>query len=50
MAEEIKETNVMVIPFGNGVERMLDNKNTKCEIKNIDFNRHSVKDIVKGTL
>ncbi len=29
---------------------MLDNINTKCEIKYLDFNRNSLKDIVKSTL
>ena len=38
------------MPFGNGLERMLGNKPTKCEIKNISFNQHKIFDIIRGTL
>jgi xylulokinase len=30
-----------VIPFGNGAERILENRNTGCRIEGADFNRHS---------
>ena len=29
-AESIAETDVLILPFGNGLERMLDNQQTKC--------------------
>ena len=32
---------VSVIPFGNGAERVLENRETGCSIHGIDFNRHS---------
>nr|MBP6757957.1 carbohydrate kinase [Flavobacterium sp.] len=31
---------VVVIPFGNGAERMLNNKNVDCHILNLNFNKH----------
>lgn len=30
-----------VLPFGNGAERMLDNKNVNSHILNLEFNRHT---------
>jgi xylulokinase len=32
---------VMIIPFGNGAERILENKNVGGQIFGLDFNRHS---------
>lgn len=32
---------VIVIPFGNGAERMLNNKNVDSHILNLNFNKHS---------
>jgi xylulokinase len=32
---------VVVIPFGNGAERMLNNKNVDSHILNMNFNKHS---------
>jgi xylulokinase len=32
---------VCVIPFGNGAERVLENKNVKGQILGLDFNRHT---------
>lgn len=32
---------LMVLPFGNGAERMLENRNPGASILNLDFNRHS---------
>ena len=31
---------VCILPFGNGSERMLENRKTSCSIHGIDFNRH----------
>ncbi len=32
---------LMIFPFGNGAERMLNNKRVHSHIQNIDFNKHS---------
>jgi xylulokinase len=32
---------VTVIPFGNGAERILENRNPGCQVGGLDFNRHS---------
>jgi xylulokinase len=32
---------VLVIPFGNGAERMLNNKNVDSHVLNLNFNKHS---------
>lgn len=37
----IGSEGIIAIPFGNGAERMLENKNTNAHILGIDFNRHS---------
>ena len=31
---------VSILPFGNGAERMLENRESSCTISGIDFNRH----------
>ena len=33
--------DVTVIPFGNGAERVLENKETGCSVHGLDFNRHN---------
>lgn len=38
-----------VIPFGNGAERIFNNRNIGAHIRNIDLNRHSVGHIVRAT-
>jgi xylulokinase len=30
-----------VVPFGNGAERILENRNPGCQVAGLDFNRHS---------
>lgn len=37
----IGSDGVLVIPFGNGAERMLNNKNIGSQILNLNFNSHS---------
>ncbi|MDP4172460.1 MAG: FGGY family carbohydrate kinase [Bacteroidota bacterium] len=37
----IGSEGVIIIPFGNGSERVLENKNIGCSISGLDFNRHS---------
>lgn len=37
----IGSDGVMVIPFGNGAERVLENKETGCIVSGINFNKHN---------
>jgi xylulokinase len=41
---------VSVIPFGNGSERMLDNKNIGTHICNINLNKHSLRSYVPSVI
>ena len=36
----IGSEGVSILPFGNGAERMLENKDTGCSIHGVSFNRH----------
>jgi xylulokinase len=38
---QIGSKGLMVLPFGNGAERMLENRNLGCRIIELDFNRHN---------
>ena len=38
-----------VIPFGNGAERILENKNIGCSFHGINFNIHSIADVVRAS-
>ncbi|MDD3543602.1 MAG: FGGY family carbohydrate kinase, partial [Petrimonas sp.] len=40
---------VSVIPFGNGAERVLENKNPGCSFHGINFNIHTLSDIVRAS-
>jgi xylulokinase len=37
-----------IIPFGNGAERILENRETGCSIHGINFNIHSQQDIIRA--
>lgn len=37
----IGSEGVTIIPFGNGAERVLENRSTSCSINGINFNKHS---------
>ncbi|MBR1682129.1 MAG: carbohydrate kinase [Bacteroidaceae bacterium] len=37
----IGSQGVSIIPFGNGAERVLENRETGCSVHGINFNRHS---------
>ncbi|MCL1933887.1 MAG: FGGY family carbohydrate kinase [Candidatus Azobacteroides sp.] len=37
-----------IIPFGNGAERILENKETGCSIHGINFNIHSQQDLLRA--
>ncbi|MDR0833607.1 MAG: carbohydrate kinase [Candidatus Symbiothrix sp.] len=39
---------ISIIPFGNGAERMLENKETGCSIHGINFNIHNQSDIIRA--
>ena len=52
MAAEVPlgSNGLMVFPFGNGAERMLDNKVVNGHISNINFNIHDNSHMVRATL
>ncbi len=37
-----------ILPFGNGAERMLGNRNPGCSIFGLDFNRHGTAQVVRA--
>lgn len=39
---------LIILPFGNGAERMLQNKNIGSEILDLDFNRHTKGHIIRA--
>lgn len=47
---EVGSDGICVIPFGNGAERMLENKTIGTRILNLDLNRHSKAHICRATL
>jgi xylulokinase len=51
MANEtaIGSDGLIIIPFGNGAERVLNNKETGAQISNINFNIHSHSHIFRAT-
>ncbi|WP_100074097.1 xylulokinase [Chryseobacterium camelliae] len=44
----IGSKGLSIIPFGNGAERVLENKDTHCSIHGINFNIHSKGDILRA--
>jgi xylulokinase len=50
LAAKAKEGSegIAVLPFGNGAERMLNNKNIGSHIENIDVNRHHQKELLRA--
>lgn len=38
---DVGSDGLSVIPFGNGAERILENRNVGCQIAGLDFNRHT---------
>jgi xylulokinase len=44
----IGSDGVTVIPFGNGAERILENKNIGSQILGLDFNRHSRSHVLRA--
>jgi xylulokinase len=44
----IGSEGVVIMPFGNGAERMLENKETGCSIHGINFNKHGKAHILRA--
>jgi xylulokinase len=44
----IGSEGVTVIPFGNGAERVLENRETGCSIHGVNFNKHSRAHLVRA--
>jgi xylulokinase len=44
----IGSRGISIIPFGNGAERMLGNRETGCSMHGINFNIHSQADLVRA--
>lgn len=44
----IGSEGLLMLPFGNGAERMLGNKDVGATIKNINFNRHNSSHLVRA--
>ena len=44
----IGSEGLSVIPFGNGAERVLENKETGCSIHGINFNKHNKGHIIRA--
>ena len=42
--------NLVMLPFGNGAERVLENKNIGAQLLNLNFNRHEKGHIVRAAL
>lgn len=40
---------IRVLPFGNGAERTLGNRNLGASIQGLDFNQHSAADVLRAT-
>lgn len=50
LAEKIPigSNGVSIIPFGNGAERVLENKQTNCSIHRLNFNVHSSNHLIRA--
>ena len=44
----IGSDGISILPFGNGAERMLENKDTGCSIHGVNFNRHGKEHILRA--
>ncbi|MBR1569794.1 MAG: carbohydrate kinase [Bacteroidales bacterium] len=44
----IGSDGVSILPFGNGAERMLENRDTGCSIHGINFNRHDKRHLIRA--
>jgi xylulokinase len=39
---------ILCFPFGNGAERILENKDINCQFSNINFNRHNLGHLIRS--
>ncbi|MDL2299229.1 carbohydrate kinase [Bacteroides sp. OttesenSCG-928-E20] len=44
----VGSAGISILPFGNGAERMLNNKEIGCSIRGIDFNMHGKHHIIRA--
>jgi xylulokinase len=44
----IGSDGLVVLPFGNGAERVLENKNPGAQISGLNFNNHSLSHMIRG--
>ena len=44
----IGSKGISIVPFGNGAERVLGNKDVNCSVHGINFNMHDKKDILRA--
>lgn len=44
----IGSRGISILPFGNGAERMLENKKINCALHGIDFNQHGKADLIRA--
>lgn len=44
----IGSAGISILPFGNGAERMLNNRATGCGIHGVDFNRHDKSHLIRA--
>ena len=44
----IGSAGISILPFGNGAERMLENRETGCSIQGINFNQHGKQHIIRA--
>ena len=44
----IGSEGVSILPFGNGAERMLQNKDTGCSMHGVNFNRHDKRHLLRA--
>jgi xylulokinase len=47
-ASPIGSRGVTVVPFGNGAERVLENRDVNCSIHGVNFNIHDKRDILRA--
>ena len=45
----IGSAGVSILPFGNGAERMLENKETECSVHGVNFNLHSKAHLLRAS-
>lgn len=44
----IGSDGLVIIPFGNGAERVIENRNLGCHIKNLNFNQHNSSHVIRS--